>query len=114
MIEYIPEMVEAGIASAKIEGRMKTIFYAATVVRVYREAIDNYYADPASYRFRPEWLEELSKVSNRHFTTGFFLGKPDENAQNYESGAYIREYDFIGIVPGLRRRDGVCAGGTEK
>lgn len=98
MIEYIPEMVEAGIASAKIEGRMKTIFYAATVVRVYREAIDSYYADPASYRFRPEWLEELSKVSNRHFTTGFFLGKPDENAQNYESGAYIREYDFIGIV----------------
>ena len=100
MIEYIPEMVEAGIASAKIEGRMKTIFYAATVVRVYREAIDSYYADPASYRFRPEWLEELSKVSNRHFTTGFFLGKPDENAQNYESGAYIREYDFIGIVRG--------------
>lgn len=98
MIGHIPEMVEAGIASAKIEGRMKTIFYAATVVRVYREAIDRYYADPASYRFRPEWLEELSKVSNRHFTTGFFLGRPDESAQNYESSAYIREYDFIGIV----------------
>lgn len=98
MIGHIPEMVEAGIASAKIEGRMKTIFYAATVVRVYREAIDRYYADPASYRFRPEWLEELSKVSNRHFTTGFFLGRPDESAQNYESSAYIRKYDFIGIV----------------
>ena len=97
MIGHIPEMVEAGIASAKIEGRMKTIFYAATVVRVYREAIDRYYADPASYRFRPEWLEELSKVSNRHFTTGFFLGRPDESAQNYESSAYIRKYDFIGI-----------------
>ena len=97
-IGHIPEMVEAGIASAKIEGRMKTIFYAATVVRVYREAIDRYYADPASYRFRPEWLEELSKVSNRHFTTGFFLGRPDESAQNYESSAYIRKYDFIGIV----------------
>ena len=98
MIGHIPEMVEAGIASATIEGRMKTIFYAATVVRVYREAIDRYYADPASYRFRPEWLEELSKVSNRHFTTGFFLGRPDESAQNYESSAYIRKYDFIGIV----------------
>ena len=98
MIGHIPEMVEAGIASAKIEGRMKTIFYAATVVRVYREAIDRYYADPASYRFRPEWLEELSKFSNRHFTTGFFLGRPDESAQNYESSAYIRKYDFIGIV----------------
>ena len=98
MIGHIPEMVEAGIASAKIEGRMKTIFYAATVVRVYREAIDRYYADPASYRFRPELLEELSKVSNRHFTTGFFLGRPDESAQNYESSAYIRKYDFIGIV----------------
>ena len=98
MIGHIPEMVEAGIASAKIEGRMKTIFYAATVVRVYREVIDRYYADPASYRFRPEWLEELSKVSNRHFTTGFFLGRPDESAQNYESSAYIRKYDFIGIV----------------
>ncbi len=98
MIGHIPEMVEAGIASAKIEGRMKTIFYAATVVRVYREAIDRYYVDPASYRFRPEWLEELSKVSNRHFTTGFFLGRPDESAQNYESSAYIRKYDFIGIV----------------
>ena len=98
MIEHIPEMVGAGIASAKIEGRMKTIFYVATVVRVYREAIDAYYADPENYRFRQEWLDELCKVSNRHFTTGFFLGKTDETAQNYESSAYIRDYDFIGIV----------------
>jgi putative protease len=98
MIEHIPEIIESGISSAKIEGRMKTIFYAATVVRVYREAIDAYYADPENYRFKPEWLEELSKVSNRHFTTGFFLGRPDESSQNYESSAYIREYDFIGIV----------------
>lgn len=98
MIEYIPQMVEAGISSAKIEGRMKTIFYVATVVRVYREAIDAYYADPAHYEFREEWLRELEKVSNRHFTTGFFLGKTDESAQNYQSSAYIRNYDFIGIV----------------
>jgi putative protease len=98
MIEHIPEIIESGISSAKIEGRMKTIFYVATVVRVYREAIDAYYADPKNYRFKSEWLEELSKVSNRHFTTGFFLGRPDESSQNYESSAYIREYDFIGIV----------------
>ena len=98
MIEYIPQMVEAGISSAKIEGRMKTIFYVATVVRVYREAIDAYYADPEHYEFREEWLRELEKVSNRHFTTGFFLGKTDESAQNYQSSAYIRNYDFIGIV----------------
>ncbi len=98
MIEYIPQMIEAGIASAKIEGRMKSVFYVATVVRAYRQAIDSYYANPSRYRFRPEWLEELEKVSHRHFTTGFFLGRPDENSQNYDSGAYIREYDFIGIV----------------
>ncbi|MBR5229202.1 MAG: U32 family peptidase [Firmicutes bacterium] len=98
MIEHIPEMIESGIASAKIEGRMKTIFYVATIVRVYREAIDSYYADPENYKFKPEWLEELTKVSNRHFTTGFFLGKTDQSSQNYESSAYIRDYDFIGIV----------------
>ena len=98
MIEHIPEMIESGFSSAKIEGRMKTIFYVATIVRVYREAIDAYYADPENYKFRPEWLEELAKVSNRHFTTGFFLGKTDQNSQNYESSAYIRDYDFIGIV----------------
>ncbi len=98
MIEHIPEIIESGIDSAKIEGRMKTIFYAATVIRVYREAIDSYYADPENYRFKPEWLEELARVSNRHFTTGFFCGRPDEDAQNYESSAYIRDYDFIGIV----------------
>lgn len=98
MIEHIPEMIRSGIASAKIEGRMKTIFYAATVIRVYREAIDTYYADPENYVFRQEWLDELAKVSNRHFTTGFFLGRTDESSQNYESSAYIRNYDFIGIV----------------
>lgn len=98
MIEHIPELIESGALSAKIEGRMKTIFYLATVVRAYRTAIDSYYADPENFKFKPEWLEELSKVSNRHFTTGFFFDKPDEDAQNYESSAYIRDYDFIGIV----------------
>ncbi len=98
MVEYLPDLIEAGVASAKIEGRMKSIFYLATVLRVYRTAIDSYYADPEHYRFRKEWLEELSKASHRHFTTGFFFERPDQESQNYDSSAYIREYEFIGIV----------------
>ncbi len=98
MVEHLPELIEAGVASAKIEGRMKSIFYLATVLRVYRTAIDSYYLDPAHYRFRREWLDELSKASHRHFTTGFFFERPDGKSQNYDSSSYIREYDFIGIV----------------
>ncbi len=98
MIEHIPDLAELGISSAKIEGRMKSVFYLANVVRVYREAIDEYYRDPEHYRFKPEWLTELSKASHRHFSTGFFYGKPGEEAQNYESSAYVREYSFIGVV----------------
>lgn len=98
MIEHIPEIVESGIASAKIEGRMKSVFYLATVVRVYREAIDSYYRDPEHYRFREEWAEELTKASHRQFTTGFFFGKTNAESQNYETSSYIRNYDFIGKV----------------
>ena len=98
MIEYIPDIIDAGIVSAKIEGRMKSVFYLATVLRVYREAIDSYYRDPEKYRFRGEWMEELTKASHRRFTTGFFYGKPDADTQNYESSSYIRNYDFIGKV----------------
>lgn len=87
MIEHLPDIIELGIASAKIEGRMKSVFYLANVVRVYRAAIDAYYRDPEHYRFKPEWLTELSKASHRHFSTGFFYGKPGEEAQNYESSA---------------------------
>lgn len=98
MIAHIPELIEAGIASAKIEGRMKSIFYVATVVAAYRQAIDDYYADPAHYAFRPEWLEELKKVSHREFTTGFYFDQPTNRDQNYQTSAYTREYTFIGIV----------------
>lgn len=98
MIEHIPEIVENGIASAKIEGRMKSVFYLATVLRVYREAIDTYYRDPKHYRFREEWMTELTKASHRRFTTGFFFGKPDAGTQNYETSSYIRNYDFVGKV----------------
>ncbi len=98
MIRHIPELVETGIASAKIEGRMKSVFYLATVVRVYREAIDSYYRDPDHYQFQEEWMTELARASHRPFTTGFFFGKADAGTQNYESSSYIKNYDFIGKV----------------
>lgn len=98
MIEYIPELIESGINSLKIEGRMKTAYYVATVVRAYRMAIDAYYKDPENWKFNPMWLEELKKGSHRHFTTGFYLDKPDEEDQNYQSASYVRNYDFIGIA----------------
>ncbi len=98
MIEHIPDLIEAGIGSAKIEGRMKSVFYVATVVGVYRKALDKYYDDPENYQFNPLWLDELKKVSHRDFTTGFYYDKASEEAQNYETSAYMREYDFIGKV----------------
>ena len=98
MIEHIPELIEAGLASLKIEGRMKSVFYVATVVRAYRQAIDAYYADPEGWTFKDEWLEELKKVSNRHFTNGFYYNKPRNVDQNYETSAYYREFTFIGLV----------------
>lgn len=98
MIDHIPELVSAGIASAKIEGRMKSSFYVATVVGAYRRAIDAYYADPERYAFREEWMRELKKVSHREFTTGFYFNQPTNKDQNYQTSAYTREYQFIGIV----------------
>lgn len=98
MIEYIPEIIESGINSLKIEGRMKTTYYVATVIRAYRIAIDNYYKNPREWRFLPEWLEELKKASHRDFTTGFYFDKPDHEAHNYGNHSYLRSYNFIGIV----------------
>ena len=98
MIDHIPELVSAGIASAKIEGRMKSSFYVATVVGAYRRAIDAYYADPERYAFREEWMRELKKVSHREFTTGFYFNQPTNKDQNYQTSAYTREYHFIGVV----------------
>ena len=76
MIEYIPQLAESGITSIKIEGRMKSVFYVATIVSAYRKAIDSYYADPQGYEFKEEWMSELKKVSHREFTTGFYFDKP--------------------------------------
>ncbi|MBR2546956.1 MAG: U32 family peptidase [Eubacterium sp.] len=98
MIEHIPDLIDSGLSSLKIEGRMKTMYYVATVVRAYRLAIDSYFEDPDGYRLDPELYDEVCKVSHRHFTTGFFYGDPKGSAQNYTSSSYIKEYSFIGKV----------------
>ncbi|QIB69443.1 U32 family peptidase [Aminipila butyrica] len=98
MIEYIPELIEAGLASAKIEGRMKSVFYVATIVSAYRKAIDAYYENPENYEFQEEWLQELKKVSHREFTTGFYFDKATNKDQDYQTSAYTREYSFTGLV----------------
>ena len=99
MIEYIPELVAAGINSFKIEGRMKPALYVAVVAGVYREAIDDYFADPSLYEKKKAYYKEaISKCSHRQFYTGFYFGKPDENAQVYTSSSYIRDYELTAMV----------------
>ena len=99
MIEHIPEMIEAGIDSFKIEGRMKTALYVATVARTYRLAIDDYLKDPKLYEEHMLWyLDQISNCTYRQFTTGFYFGKPDETSQIYDSNTYVREYIYLGII----------------
>jgi U32 family peptidase len=98
MLQHIPELIEAGIASFKIEGRMKSPYYVATVIRSYRMAIDKYLADPKDYVYNDKWLDEIKKASYRDFTTGFYFGKPSGNEQLYTSSSYIRTYDFVGLI----------------
>ncbi|WP_419743172.1 peptidase U32 family protein [Paraclostridium dentum] len=107
MINYIPQIIESGINSFKIEGRMKTAYYVATTVRAYRMAIDEYIKDPENWEFNPMWLEELKKGSHRHFSEGFYLGKTSTRDQNYESASYVRNYDFIGVVRGHEDESGL-------
>ena len=99
MIEHIPEMIEAGIDSFKIEGRMKTALYVATVARTYRLAIDDYLKDPKLYEEHMLWyLDQISNCTYRQFITGFYFGKPDETSQIYDSNTYVREYTYLGII----------------
>ena len=99
MIEHIPEMLNAGIDSFKIEGRMKTALYVATVARTYRLAIDEFIQDENLYKKRiPFYKSEISKCTYRQYTTRFFFGKPDENTQIYDTNTYIKEYTYLGIV----------------
>ncbi|MDE7322322.1 MAG: U32 family peptidase [Lachnospiraceae bacterium] len=105
MIEYIPEIVRAGIDSLKIEGRMKTALYVACVARTYRKAIDDYFASEEKYRQNMDWYRaEIAKCTYRQFTTGFYFGKPDENTQIYDSNTYVNEYVYLGIVASVDGR----------
>lgn len=99
MIEYIPELLEAGIDSLKVEGRMKTALYVAAVARTYRQAIDDYLMSPELYYSRVEYYKsEISKCTYRQFTTGFYFGKANDEAQIYDNNSYIKEYTYIGMV----------------
>lgn len=99
MIDHMDDLLTCGVNSLKIEGRMKTALYVATVARTYRKAIDDYFDSPQKYKENLSWYEEqISNCTYRQFTTGFFYGKPDENAQIYDCNTYIREYTYLGFA----------------
>ena len=106
MIEHIPDLIDAGIDSLKIEGRMKTALYVATVARTYRKALDDFAESPEKYQENMPWyLDQISNCTYRQFTTGFFYGKPNEETQIYDSNTYVKEYTYLGIV-GERNEQG--------
>lgn len=99
MIEHIPDLAESGIDSLKVEGRMKTALYVATVARTYRKAIDDYMESPEKYKANMSWYQEqISNCTYRQFTTGFFYGKPDEHTQIYDNNTYVKEYTYLGYA----------------
>ena len=99
MIEHIPDLAESGIDSLKVEGRMKTALYVATVARTYRKAIDDYMEAPEKYKANMSWYQEqISNCTYRQFTTGFFYGKPDEHTQIYDNNTYVKEYTYLGYA----------------
>lgn len=99
MIEHIPDLIGAGIDSLKVEGRMKTALYVATVARTYRRAIDDYLTDPGLYEANMDWYrEQIAGCTYRRFTTGFFYGRPDGGSQIYDSNTYLKDYTYLGIV----------------
>ena len=103
MIEHIPELVGAGIHSLKVEGRMKTALYVAAVARAYRKALDDFFVSEETYRGNMEWYrEEVAKCTHRHFSTGFYFGKPDQESQIYDSSTYVSEYTYLGTVEEVR------------
>ncbi|MDI6601937.1 MAG: U32 family peptidase C-terminal domain-containing protein [Thermoanaerobacteraceae bacterium] len=103
MIKYLPELVDAGVSSLKIEGRNKGIYYVAVTVDAYRKALDAYLNDPTGYRFDESLLEELYKASTRDFTTGFYFSRPGPEEHNYDKDTHRSGYDFIGMVRGYDR-----------
>ncbi|AQS58390.1 peptidase U32 family protein [Desulforamulus ferrireducens] len=107
LLEYIPQLAEAGISSFKIEGRMKSIHYLATVVKVYRQALDAYLTNPQGYSVKPEWLAEIKKVSHREYTTGFLLGDQGQTATvERNANSYTRLAAFVGLVQNYDQETG--------
>lgn len=98
LLPNIPELIDSGLDSFKVEGRMKSVHYAATVIKVYREAIDAYVADPDNYTVKAEWLDELQKISHRAYTSGFYFNKTTQDDQIYGSSSYEQTSDFVGLV----------------
>jgi len=109
MLEHVPLLIKAGISALKIEGRMKSAYYVANVVKAYRHAIDNYLSNPEGYSFDKKWLEEVKKASNRTFTHGFYFNKPGGDEQRYNSSAYIKTYDFIGLILDYNKKTKMAA-----
>ncbi len=107
LIRHIPEIVDAGVVSLKIEGRVKSEYYVASVVKAYREALDAYYQDPENYSLDPKLYDELKKVSHREYWEGFCFGQPSIVGQVFGSSSYIREYDIVGIVKGYEEETGI-------
>lgn len=108
MLQHMPDIIEAGISSAKIEGRMKSIFYIACVVNAYRQAIDAYYSDKENYQFDPQWQVSMERASHRNFTTGFYYDMPDDRDQNYDTSSYTRDYSFTGLVLDYDEASGIA------
>ena len=98
MIEHIPELIESGIDSFKIEGRMKSAYYTAVTANTYRMAIDRYFNDPTGYTYDPAWLSELESVSHREYCTGFYFSPPSEDAKTVTMPGYVREKSYIGVI----------------
>ena len=99
MIEHIPDLAESGIDSLKVEGRMKTALYVATVARTYRKALDDYFEDPKKYEANMEWYkEEIGKCTYREFTTGFFYGPTTHESQIYDNNTYVKKYTYLGLA----------------
>ena len=108
LLPHLPELIETGIRSFKIEGRMKSAYYVASIIRAYRNMIDAYYGEAAISGDIQFWLDELQKVSHRPYTTGFYFGKPENGALTLESSQYIRPYDFIGTVQEYDAQNGIA------